>query len=272
MDDSFAVQTALTGSEASYADKPDQSYVQVCYFIFATLFVFSRLVESFEVQLGPSQLLAQSLVPGVILLTHSALGALYLLDSLPLDTLGAFLGLALTAGPSNHCLTTLLRIAPGLFLVHLTGGYWYFYRTLAHSGCTVQRLSPYLTMIGEVCYRLFLLAAWVNSPISLLDFRFSLSGTSWMVALLPSALLLILSGFKPGIDGFNLYLLWCFFLLRGSCHFHSGTGPSFYGLLGSYSSHISLRLPWGWLSFFFYWFLTLEGSSLVFCGLQSGGL
>ena len=216
MDDSFAVQTALTGSEASYADKPDQSYVQVCYFIFATFFVFFRLVESFEYKFGPSQLLAQFLVPGVTLLTHSAPVALYLWDSLPLDTLGALLGLALTAGPSNHCLTTLLRIAPGLFLVHLTGGYWYFYRTLAHSGCTVQRLSPYLTMIGEVCYRFFLLAAWVNSPISLFDFRFSLSGTSWMVTLFSPASPVILLGFKPGIDGYR-QLLWRFFLLRGSC-------------------------------------------------------
>jgi hypothetical protein len=64
MDDSFAVQTALTGSEASYADKSDQSYVQVCYFLFATFFVFSRLVESFEFKLGHSQLLVQFLAPG----------------------------------------------------------------------------------------------------------------------------------------------------------------------------------------------------------------
>ena len=180
MDDSFAVQTALTGSEASYADKPDQSYVQVCYFIFATLFVFSRLVESFELKLGPSQLLAQFLVSGVTVLSHSALGALYPWDFLPLDTLGAFLEPASMAGTSTHCLITLFRIASALFLALLTGGYWYFYRTIAHSGRTVQRLSPYLTMIGEVCYWLFLLPAWVTSPISTLDFRFSLSGCSWI--------------------------------------------------------------------------------------------
>ena len=154
MDDSFAVQTALTGFEASYADKPDQSYVQVCYFIFAALFVFSRLVESFELELGPSQLLAQFLVPGVTLLTHSAPVALYRWDSLPLVTLGAFLGLALTAGPSTHCLTTLFRVASVLFLALLTGDYGYFYRTIAYSGHIVQRLSPYFKIIGEACYRL----------------------------------------------------------------------------------------------------------------------
>ena len=87
-----------------------------------------------------------------------------------------------------------------------------------------------------------------------------------------SALLLILSGIKPGNVGFSLYLLWRFFLLRGSCHQHSGTGPSFYGFLGSHFSHLFLRLPWGWSFFLSYLFLTLERFSLVLFGLLPGGL
>ena len=68
-------------------------------------------------------------------------------------------------------------------------------------------------------------------------------------------------------------MLWRFFLLRGSCHFHSGTGPSFYGFLGSHSfASLSCDYRGAGFPFCSYWFLTLEGSSLVFCGLLPGGL